>query len=173
MALVLKILQVLAMVFAAVLLAGAYDVFHFGLHDMIAPFAIGPIVLFMIFSIIPVFLTVKPVTPATEADEEIGEKMAEIQAKVNSRLTAIQSKMDDMTGQGKESLEEENRQLKEQLDAIHQAEREKVMNDARSLRERNQELENQIKQWAIDAVGKHVTGEQAEEADPTQASTAA
>lgn len=160
MALVLKILQVLAIICATVLLAAAFDVFHFGLKDMIAPFAIGPIIVFMLFSIVPVFLTPKPKAVESEGDEDLAEKLAEVQAKVNSRLTAIQTKMDGLTGQDRESLQEENRLLKEQLEAIHQAERDKVENDAQSLRQRNEELENQIKQWAISAVGKNISAEE-------------
>ena len=162
MALVLKILQFLAIICATVLLAGAYDIFNFGLKKMIAPFAIGPIVLFMVLSIVPVFLTPKPKTPEEEEAEDIGEKLAELQAKVNSRLTDVQTKLDSLSGQDRESLQEENRILKEQLEAIQQAERDKVASDARSLRQRNEELENQIKQWAIEAVGKNVAKEEAE-----------
>ena len=171
MALVLKILQVLAIICATILLAGAYDVFNLGLKKMIAPFAIGPIVVFMLFSIVPVLLTSKPKTPEEEEAEDIGEKLAEVQAKVNSRLTDVQTKLDSLTGQDKETLQEENRILKEQLEAIQQAERDKVASDARSLRERNQELEDQIKKWAIEAVGKNVAKTEGDEA--AEASNAA
>lgn len=157
MALVLKILQVLAIICATVLLAGAYDVFNLGLKKMIAPFAIGPIVVFMLFSILPVFLTPKPKSPEEEEAEDLSEKLAEIQAKVNSRLTDVQTKLDSLSGQDRETLQEENRVLKDQLEAIQQAERDKVVSDAQSLRQRNEELEDQIKKWAIEAVGKNVT----------------
>ena len=167
MALVLKILQVLAIICATVLLAGAYDVFNFGLKKMIAPFAIGPIVVFMLFSIVPVFLTPKPKTPEEEEAEDMAEKLAEVQAKVNSRLTDVQTKLDSLSGQDRDSLQEENRVLKDQLEAIQQAERDKVMSDAQSLRQRNEELENQIKQWAIEAVGKNVVKEGADVAAET------
>lgn len=163
MALVLKILQVLAIICATVLLAGAYDVFNLGLKKMIGPFAIGPIIVFMLFSILPVFLTPKPKTPEEEEAEDLGEKLAEVQAKVNSRLTDVQTKLDSLTGQDKETLQEENKILREQIEAIQQAERDKVASDARSLRQRNEELEEQIKKWAIEAVGNNVAKDAAEE----------
>lgn len=163
MALVLKILQCVAIVMAAILFAGAFDVGHFGFKDMISPFAIGPVVLFAILSIVPIFLTGRS-SESEEFDEEgVAEKIGEIQAKMNSRLAALQSKVDDLTGQDKESLAEENRQLKEQLEAIQQAEREKIANDAELLRKRNEELENQIKQWAIDSVGGNLGDSKASE----------
>ena len=156
MALVLKILQCVAIIMATVMFAAAFDVGHFGLKDMISAFAIGPVVLFMILSIVPVFLTAKSSASEELDDESVAEKLGEIQSKMNSRLAALQTKVDDLSGQDKEALEEENRQLKEQIEAIHQAERDKVANDAETLRQRNQELENQIKQWAIDSVGSNL-----------------
>ncbi len=153
MALVLKILQCVAVILATIMFAAAYDVGHFGLKDMIYPVAIGPVVLFAILSIVPIFLSAKSKGGEEVGDEGVDERIAEIQAKLNSRLTALQTKMDDLSGQDRESLAEENQQLKERLEAIQQAEREKVVNDAEHLRQRNQELENQIKQWAIDSVG--------------------
>ena len=165
MALVLKILQCLAIIMATVMFTAAFDVGHFGLKDMISAFAIGPVVLFMILSIVPIFLTAKS-PMSEELDEEgVAEKLGEIQSKMNSRLAALQAKVDDLSGQDKEALQEENRLLKEQLEAIQQAERDKVASDAKTLRQRNEELENQIKQWAIDAVGDHLAdGKPKEEA---------
>ena len=164
MALVLKILQCLAIIMATVMFAAAFDVGHFGLKDMISSFAIGPVVLFMILSIVPVFLKAKSSSESGELDEDnVAEKLGEIQSKMNSRLAALQTKVDDLSGQDKEELEEENRRLKEQLEAIQQAERDKVASDAETLRQRNQELEDQIKQWAIDAVGDHLSNDKPKE----------
>jgi len=157
MPLVLKILQCLAIVMAAVMFAAAFDVGHFGLKGMISPLAIGPVVLFAILSIVPIFLTAKSTAPEALDDEGVATKLAEIQAKLNSRLAALQTKVDELTSQDKESLEEENLHLKEQLEAIKLAEREKVENDAQQLRQRNEELESQIKQWAIDSVGGSIS----------------
>ncbi len=158
MALVLKILQCVAVILATVMFAAAFDVGHFGLKEMIYPVAIGPVVLFAILSIVPIFLTAKSQAGDPAGEEGVDERIAEIQAKLNSRLTALQTKMDDLTGQDRESLAEENQQLKEQLEAIHQAEREKVVSDAENLRQRNQELESQIKKWAVDSVGGSLGG---------------
>ncbi|MEP1208479.1 MAG: hypothetical protein ABJM29_10830 [Rhizobiaceae bacterium] len=153
MALVLKILQCLAIIMAAVMFAAAFDIGHFGLKEMISPFAIGPVVLFAILSIVPVFLSAKSSGGDGDDNDALAEKLTEVQAKVNSRLAAMQTKLDDMTGQDKETLAEENRQLKEQLEEIQQAERDKAASDAELLRKRNEELEEQIKQWAIESVG--------------------
>ena len=153
MALVLKILQCLAIILAAVLFAAAFDIGHFGLKDMISPFAIGPVVLFAIFSIVPVFLSAKSTNGDAEGDDAVVERLTEVQAKVNSRLSSMQTRLDDLSGQDKETLAEENRQLKEQLEEIQQAERDKAASDAELLRKRNEELEEQIKQWAIESVG--------------------
>ena len=161
MALVVKILKCLAIVSAAILFAAALDVGHFGLKKMIEPFAAGPLALFFLLSVAAVFLGSGGGGGASGTDDADGadadEKIAEFQAKMNSRMAALQTTVESFTCQDRETLEEENRQLKEQLEAIKQAEREKVESDAESLRKRNEELEEQIKQWAIDAVGNTIS----------------
>ena len=161
MALVGKILQCLAIVFAAVLFAGAFDVFHIGLNAVVAPFAIVPIALFAIFALAGDFLDPGSAASEPGEDEEGEDRLKELQSKLISRVTALQTQVDGLSGQDRDALEEENRQLKEQLEAIQQAERDKVTSDAEALRLRNEELENQIKQWAIKAVGDTVGGDTA------------
>ena len=157
MALVVKILQCLAIICAAVLFAGAFDVFQLGLKKMIEPFAIGPIALFFIFSLVGVFLGGgKKVVEASEESSETDEKMAEFQAKMNSRMAALQTTVDGFSGQDRDSLQEENQRLRDEIEAIKKAEQEKAEGHAEALRKRNEELEEQIKQWAIEAVGKTV-----------------
>ena len=71
----------------------------------------------------------------------------------------MQNKLDSMSGQDVESLMARNQELQEQLDAYQQAEREKMDVEVDALRKRNEELEAQIKQWALDTITKSISGE--------------
>ena len=46
--------------------------------------------------------------------------------------------------------------LKAELEAIHEAERAKVEDEFQQLRERNLQLEQQIKEWAVKTVGSAI-----------------
>ena len=164
MAILAKALNCVAILLLAVLIAGAYDVMHLGFGEMLSPLAIVPIALYAIFSIASLFLPTGK-GPDGQMDEEgLVAKMDELQSKSNSRLATMQTTLDGMTGQDKESLVEENRVLKEQLEAIQQAEHDKVLSEAEKLRKKNEDLENQIKKWAVQTVGETVAGENAEQA---------
>ena len=118
MTILAKTLNCVAIALVAVLLAGAYDVFHLGLGEVLSPFSIAPIALFAVFAIAALFLPAKIVNAGDINDDELAAKMDELQSKTNSRLAAMQTTLDGMTGQDKESLAEENKLLKEQLETI-------------------------------------------------------
>lgn len=159
MGLVGKILGTLAVISAALMLAAVYDIGQFGLREMIYPIAWLPLALYLAGAIAPLFLTGgKAAGGASAGGDEVTAKLSEFQSKVNSRFAAMQNSLDALMGQDYESIVAENKELKEQLDAIHQAERDKVDAEMDGLRQRNEELEAQIKQWAMqtvsDAVGQ-------------------
>ena len=121
MALVGKLMSVMASVMVAVLFAAALDIGGLGLPDMLSTLAVIPIVLFLIFAIIPTFLNSSSATLGELDEEAIDAKIDELRSKTNSRLAALQTSVESHSGQDNESLVEENRLLKEQLDAIQQA----------------------------------------------------
>jgi len=131
-----------------------------GLGQILSPLAIIPITLFTIIAVIPIFIQGGNATSKQLDEESLIAKIDDVQSKATSRLAAMQNMLDGMTGQDKESLAEENKQLKEQLEAIKQAERDKVLSEAEKLRRKNEDLENQIKQWAIQTVGETVVDEE-------------
>jgi len=153
MAILNKALNCLAILMAALMFAGLYDVGHLGLAEMLAPWAIGPIVVFVICSMVPVFVGAKGADAEVLDEEGLTAKIDEVHSKATSRIAALQTSLDGLSGQDNEALLEENKALKEQLEAIQQAERDKVLSEAEQLRSKNEELEKQIKQWAIETVG--------------------
>ena len=156
MSIVTKTLNCIAAIMATILYLGLYDIGHFGLRELLSPLAIAPIALFAICSTVPIFLSASS-SPSEDIDEEgLSAKIDELKSKTASRIAAIQSTLDGISGQDSETLIEENKMLKEQLEAIQQAERDKVLSDAEALRLRNEELESQIKQWAIQTVGESI-----------------
>ena len=158
MGLVSKLLGVTSVTLGALFFAAMFDVGHAGLLHTLAGSAIVLVPLFALSAIAALFLT-----PKSGADlEEIAAQVAaltEAKSKLNSQVLGLQNQMDSMSGQDVETLRAKNKELQEQLDAIHQAEREKVDGEVDSLRQRNEELEAQIKQWALDTITKSVSGE--------------
>ena len=164
MALVSKILGCLAVLCAAFLFAAALDIGHVGLNQL-GMIALAPISFFVIFSIAHIFMSGGSGGGDEEFDEEeFMEAFKEFKSKIAGRMGDFQTTLDSMNGEDKDTLSEENKQLKEQLEAIHQAERDKVLTEAESLRSRNEELERQIKEWAIKTVDDTVKPEDAVEA---------
>lgn len=157
-----KALSCLAVLCAAILFAGLYDVGHFGLKKLIGPFAIVPISLLLVGSLMPLFLrgNAKPVESA--GTEEFTDKIEDVRTELGSRISNLQGTVDGLSGQNTDSLIEENSQLKEQLDAIQQAERDRVLRETQELRSRNEALEEQIKQWAIKTVDETISPDDAE-----------
>lgn len=156
-----KLLATLAILSAAALLAGLYDVMHLGIGEMLHGFAIVPVSIYALGSIAAVFLNPKPsAVTAAAVDEARLEALVEFQSKAASRFSSLQNQIDSFSGQDQAALLEENKTLKAELEAIHQAERDKVDGEMEGLRLRNEELERQIRLWASEAVGKAVKGEE-------------
>ena len=156
-----KMFGALAIVFATILFAGIYDLGHFGLRDMMLSLPVVPVAIFGLSAMAHLFLSGTKADPAQLEAEALTSMINDVQSKTTSRLAALQGQLDGIGGQDNESLLEENRMLKEQLEAIHQSERDKVLSEADELRARNKELELQIKQWAIQTVGGTVSDEKA------------
>lgn len=164
MGLLPKVFGLLAVLSATVLFAAAFDVGHFGLFDMIEPLAIVPLSLFFLMSIAQLFMGGGKGGGDAVADETgLAESLSDFQSKTASRFAALQNSIDAMSGHDYDSLVAENRELKEQLDAIHEAAREKVDNEVEMLRAKNRELEEKIKDWAVQTVANAV-GDKADDA---------
>ncbi|OCW57944.1 hypothetical protein [Hoeflea olei] len=160
MGLVSKGLAVTATILASLFFAAALDLGHLDLAHTLSGPAIALVPLFAILAIAAMFLV-----PKSDADAaaianaaQIAE-LLEFQSRATSQIIALQNKVDSLSGQDAETLKARNKELQDQLDAIHQAERDKVDSQIEALRQRNEELEAQIKAWALEAVGKSVKGE--------------
>jgi gas vesicle protein len=161
MGLVSKILAVSAIAFAAVFFAAMFDVGHIGLHSKLKGVAIGLVPLYAALAIAALFLGPKPGADADAQASQIAA-LTDFQSKVTSQIIALQNQLDSFSGQDMESLKARNQELQAELDAIHQAERDKVDGEIEALRLRNEALEEQIKKWAFEAVDKTVNGEKVE-----------
>jgi hypothetical protein len=156
MGLVGKVMGVLSVLSAAVLLGAIYDVGHMGLRETVFPLAWAPLALFVLGAVAQIFLGGSNSAAAPPDTEALTAMINDLQSKTASRFSSIQNSLDTVMGQDYEALVEENKALKEQLDAIHQAERDKVDEEMEQLRLKNVELEEQIKKWAIETVGASV-----------------
>jgi len=164
MAILTKALSSVAVLMAAFLFAAARDVGHLGLGDMLGVLMLVPVLLFVVCSIVPQFLGGGS-AGAEELDEEgLTAKINEVQSKAASSIVALQATVDRLAGQDNEAVMAENKALREELEAIHQAERDRVASQAEELRLKNEELENQIKQWAIQTVADTVKADDAGQA---------
>jgi len=163
MGLVSKILGTGAVVLGALFFAAMFDVAHLGLLHTFASSAIVLVPLYAVFALAALFLSPKASADVEELQAQIAS-LSEFQSKATSQILKLQNLIDGFSGQDVETLKAKNQELQEQLDAIHQAEREKMDGEVDSLRQRNIELEEQIKKWAFETVGKTMGGEQSAEA---------
>lgn len=156
-----KIFSVTSVLSATVLFAATFDVGHLGLAPMLGSLTAIPVATFAICSLAAIFTM--PKAGSSEAGAEVSEEslaaFTQFQSKAISRFASIENTIDMMSGNDKESLIEENKALKAELDAIHQAERDKVASEVEELRKHNEQLEEEIKQWARKAVENAVTGQ--------------
>ena len=161
MGMVSKALAVLATIIATLFFAAMFDVGHMGLLGKLAGMSIVMVPLFAVFSVAALFLTPKSGADAAAIAHtaQIAD-LLEFQSKATSQIVTLQGQIDSLSGQDNDALRARNKELQAQLDAINQAEREKVDGQIEALRQRNEELEAQIKAWALEAVGKTVRGEQ-------------
>ncbi|MEQ8589686.1 MAG: hypothetical protein RIB70_07975 [Roseitalea porphyridii] len=160
-ALVPKLLAATSVVLAAVFFASMYDVGQIGLHHTLKGLAIALVPLWTVLAIAGIFLGGKT-GAAGGVDSAQLTALQEFQSKATSQILALQNQLDSLGGQTNESLKERIRELEAELEVIHQAEREKVEGEIEALRQRNVELEEQIKKWAFEAVGKSVAGKPVE-----------
>lgn len=158
-ALISKVCSAVAAVLMTVFFAAVFDIGHIDLIHTIAGLAIGLVPLFAICALAAIFLAPKPAEGGNTVDPVLFDQLLEFQSKATSQIIALQDHVDSMAGNDAATLKERNKELQAELDAIHQAERDKVDSQLESLRQRNEELEAQIKQWALEAVGKSVKGE--------------
>lgn len=158
MGLVSKLLAVIAITLSALFFAAMFDVGHAGLLHTLAGSAIVLVPLFALAAVAAMFMA-----PKTGADlDELAAQIAALsdsKSKMTSQILTLQNQMDSMNGQDIESLKAHNKELQDQLDAIHQAEREKIDGEFDTLRQRNEELEAQIKKWALETITKSVASE--------------
>ncbi|MEM5472433.1 hypothetical protein WNZ14_11905 [Hoeflea sp. AS60] len=163
MGLISKVLGVAAITLGGLFFAAMFDVGHANLLHTLAGSSIVLVPLFTIFAIAALFMTPKAGADLDELAAQI-TSLTESKSKMTSQILTLQNQMDSMNGQDIETLKARNQELQAELDAIHQAEREKMDVEVDALRQRNVELEAQIKQWALDTIGKNVTTEKPQSA---------
>jgi gas vesicle protein len=150
-----KVFGVGAITLGALFFAAMFDVGHAGLIHTLAGSAIVLVPLFALFAIAAMFIAPKSGADLEEMSAQVAA-LTEAKSKMTSQILTLQNHMDSMSGQDVETLKAKNQELQEQLDAIHQAEREKMDGEVDTLRQRNEELEAQIKQWALETISKNV-----------------
>tara|TARA_R110000850_G_scaffold2054_7_gene10406 strand:- start:371 stop:949 length:579 start_codon:yes stop_codon:yes gene_type:complete len=150
-----KVFGVGAITLGALFFAAMFDVGHAGLIHTLAGSAIVLVPLFALFAIAAMFIAPKSGADLDEMSAQVAA-LTEAKSKMTSQILTLQNHMDSMSGQDVETLKAKNQELQEQLDAIHQAEREKMDGEVDTLRQRNEELEAQIKQWALETISKNV-----------------
>ena len=155
MGLVSKVLAVAAITLGAIFFAAMFDVGHAGLIHTLAGSAIVLVPLFAISALAALFAAPKAGSDVDELAAQV-QALSETKTKMTSQILALQNQLDSMNGQDIEALRAKNKELQDELDAIHEAEREKMGVEVDSLRKRNEELEAQIKKWALDTVAKNV-----------------
>jgi len=158
MGLISKVLGVAAITLGALFFAAMFDVGHMGLIHTLAGSAIVLVPLFALMSIAAMFMSPKSGADLDELSAQVAA-LNEFKSKITSQILTLQNNLDAMSSQDIETLKAHNKELQEQLDAYQQAEREKMDIEVDSLRKRNEELEAQIKQWALDTITKNVSGQ--------------
>lgn len=161
MGLVSKVAGVLSIALAALFFAAVFDLGHFGLHYNLKGLAMALVPLYAALALAGLFITPKS-GGANETQTAQIAALNDFQSRATSQILALQNQLDSFGGQDNEALKARIQELEAELDTIHQAERDKVEGEIEALRQRNEELEQQIKAWAFEAVGKSVKGEQVE-----------
>lgn len=152
-----KVFGVLSILSISILLAGTYDVGSMDLKKTLMPLAIVFIGLYALLSIAALFMGGKS-SPAADLDTDaLMAKIEDVQKINTSRIVAVQNKIDGLLAQDYEAVLAENKELHAQLDEIKNAEREKADTEMEELRQRNDELEALMKQWAIETVGSAIS----------------
>ena len=118
MGLIGKIMGALSLIAVTVLIAGIYDIGHFGLREMVFSLAWAPLALFVTGGLAHIFLGGAKAPDIPADTEALNAKIDDVQQKTASRFSSIQNSLDLIMGKDYEALAEENKQLKEQLEAI-------------------------------------------------------
>ncbi len=152
-----KIFGVLAVFSVTVLFVAALDIGHLGLAKTMSTLATIPLAIYFIGAMMMMFMGGGSSAPQEMPDvDELAAKIDDIQSKTASHIASFQNTIDAMSGQDRDSLMAENKALKEELEAIREAERQKAEDEFNSLRSKNEQLEQQIKEWAIKTVASSV-----------------
>lgn len=154
LALVQMVCAVLAVLSAAVLALGAFNVGPAAMADMLHALAIVPIALLVICGFAVIFTA-----SGVRAGELRGleEKLAEMEARLDGRVAEAVAKVDTHIGDDYQAVRENNMLLQEKLEQFQQAEKNKMVEEMEKLRVLNGELEEQIKKWAIGSVDQLVS----------------
>lgn len=169
MGLLSKVFAILAILSLAALFAIALDIGHMDLAHSLGTLTAAPLGLYVVSALAALFLAPKPkAAGSADADsDDLPPAFKEFQSKINSHVLKLQDNVDELAShQNTESPQDvlmaENQALKEELEAIHAERREKANEQLETLRERNEELEKKIQEWAQQAVASAVNGEAAE-----------
>ncbi|MDF1607396.1 hypothetical protein PZ897_04335 [Hoeflea sp. YIM 152468] len=158
MGLVSKMLAAITVILTTLFFAASFGVGPIGLMQTLKGLAIVLVPMLALCALAAIFLAPKAGAQAEAHTAKI-TALSEFQSKVASQILALQNQLDALSGQDIKALKARNAELQAELDAIHQLERDKVDGEIEALRKRNEELEEQIKKWAFEAVGKNVAGQ--------------
>lgn len=148
------ICAIVAFASLVVLLVGLLDIGAYGMAEMLRGYALIPLGLFVfggLGAIMPA-MTVR----SAEA-QAVTARMGELEARLNERIEALQTRVDTRIGDDNQTLREENKALQASLDEYRQAERAKIADEVEKLRAVNCELEDQIRRWAIGSVDQAIS----------------
>jgi maltodextrin utilization protein YvdJ len=177
-------IAILATLLQAVMLAALFDVFHLGLQAAISPFAFILIALTMLLMIGSAFLGNK--SSGSNTDTAQISQLEDGQNKLSGRLNTMQTALDGLQAQladqktrvdelmaaDRNTLLEENASLKDKLAAVEKEELKRATEAASELRQRNEDLERQIKQWAVETVGQAISRNDENQPNPDNAEAA-
>jgi hypothetical protein len=154
LALVQMVCAVLAVLSAAVLALGAFNVGSAALADTLHAIALVPIALLVICGFAVIFTA-----SGVRAGElrRLEEQLAEMEARLDGRVAEAVAKVDTHIGDDYQAVRENNKLLQEKLEQFQQAEKNKMVEEMDKLRALNGELEEQIKKWAIGSVDQLVS----------------
>ncbi|MBO6639439.1 MAG: hypothetical protein JJ920_11050 [Roseitalea sp.] len=154
LALVQMACAVLALLSAATLAVGAFNIGPAALADALHALALVPIALLVLCGFAVIFTA-----SGVRAGElrRLEDKLAEMEARLDGRVAEAVAKVDSHIGDDYQAVCENNKLLQEKLDQFQQAEKNKLVEEMEKLRNLNGELEEQIKKWAIGSVDQLVS----------------
>ena len=142
-----------AAICALLLFVGSFNVGPAALADIVHSFSIIPASLFAL-CLVGSVVTNGAIRSAERAS--LTAMIAEIEQKVEARVMEASAKVDTHIGDDYQALRTQNQQLREELDKLHEAEQARMAAEVEQLRSVNNELEEQIKRWAIGSVDQAI-----------------